>query len=301
MAGTEFPIVDAHQHFWNLERNYYPWLCDPAAIAFRYGEYSALRRNYLPPDYTRDAGSNQIVMTVHVEAEWSPSDPIGETRWLETLQLAHGLPTACVAQAWLDHDDAEAVLTGQAAHAIVRGIRHKPRASATPEEAKRGLTGSMDDPRWRHGFAMLERLSLSFDLQTPWWHFDAACELARDFPRTPIIVNHTGLPVDRSAAGLAGWRQAMHELAQNANVFVKISGLGQPAKPWTIAANGPIIRDTIAIFGVERCMFASNYPVDRLCGTFETIYAGFRAAVSERPLAEQRMLFFDNVARIYRL
>ena len=93
----------------------------------------------------------------------------------------------------------------------------------------------------------------------------------------------------------------MELLAQNPNVFVKISGLGQPGKRWTVAGNGPIIRDTIAIFGVERCMFASNYPVDRLCGSFETIFAGFRAAVAERPAAEQRMLFHDNAVRIYRL
>ena len=153
----------------------------------------------------------------------------------------------------------------------------------------------------RRGFAQLETLSLSFDLQTPWWHLDAAGDLAHDFPRTSIILNHTGLPVDRSTEGLAGWRAAMDGLARHANVFVKISGLGERNKPWTLEANGPIIRDTIAIFGVERCMFASNFPVDKLCGTFETIYAGFRAAVAELPLAKQHMLFHDNAVRVYRL
>ena len=159
----------------------------------------------------------------------------------------------------------------------------------------------MDDPQWRRGFALLEELGLSFDLQTPWWHLDAACDLARDFPRTPIILNHTGLPVDRSVEGLAGWRAAMDGLARQANVFVKISGLGERNRPWTVEANGPIIRDAIAIFGVERCMFASNYPVDKLCGAFEAIYAGFRAAVAHLLPAEQCGLFHDNAVRIYRL
>lgn len=301
-VGEDQPaIVDPHQHFWDPERNYYPWLCDPEPIAFRYGGYDALRKSYFPADYRRDAGRNRIAMTVHVQADWNPRDPVGETRWLKTLQLAHGLPTACVAHARLDQDDVEEVLTGHASHALVRGIRHKPHAAEEPDQVKRGLPGTMDDPRWRRGFAQLETLSLSFDLQTPWWHLDAAGDLAHDFPRTSIILNHTGLPVDRSTEGLAGWRAAMDGLARHANVFVKISGLGERNKPWTLEANGPIIRDTIAIFGVERCMFASNFPVDKLCGTFETIYAGFRAAVAELALAKQHMLFHDNAVRVYRL
>jgi predicted TIM-barrel fold metal-dependent hydrolase len=301
MSEQPYPIVDAHHHFWDLERNYYPWLCDRDPIPFRYGDYSAIRKSYLPADYLTDAGSSSPTMTVHVEAEWNPHDPVGETRWLEEVATTCGLPSVCVAQAWLDRDDVEAVLAAQAARPSVRGIRHKPRAAASPDATERGARGSMDDPRWRHGFAMLERHGLSFDLQTPWWHLGAAADLARNHPRTPIIINHTGLPTDRSEQGLAGWREAMHVVAQVANVFLKISGLGQPGKPWTLAENGPIIRDAIAIFGVERCMFASNYPVDKLCAPFETIFAGFRAAVSDRPASDQRKLFAENAIRIYRL
>jgi predicted TIM-barrel fold metal-dependent hydrolase len=84
-------------------------------------------------------------------------------------------------------------------------------------------------------------------------------------------------------------------------VFIKISGLGRRGEPWTVQANGPIIRATIAIFGVDRCMFASNYPVDRLAGSFDTIYRGFLAAVGDRPRAEQLQFFHDNACRVYRL
>jgi predicted TIM-barrel fold metal-dependent hydrolase len=301
MNEQGFPIVDAHQHFWDLERNYYPWLCDPEPIPFRYGDYSAIRKSYLPPDYLTDAGGSRPTMTVHVEAEWDPRDPIGETRWLEEVAARHVLPTACVAQARLDRDDVETVLAAQAARPLVRGIRHKPRSALTPDLAQRGARGSMDDPLWRRGFAVLGRYGLSFDLQAPWWHFSAAADLTRDHPNTPIIINHTGLPTDRSEQGLAGWRNAMDGVAQAENVFLKISGLGRLGRPWTLEENGPIIRDAIAIFGVERCMFASNYPVDKLCAPFETIFTGFRAAVSDRPISDQRKLFGENAVRIYRL
>ncbi len=295
------PIVDAHQHFWDLELNYLPWLCDEPAIPFRYGDYSALRKSYLPADYLRDSAGHNIVKTVHVETEWDPVDPVGETRWLQTVINSSGFPHAIVAQARLDRDDVEAVLAGHAAFAQVRGIRHKPREAGTPDQVEPGAPGSMGDPSWRRGYAMLARHGLSFDLQTPCWHLAEAAELARDFPNTQIILNHTGLPSDRSEQGLAGWREAMRTLAREPNVACKISGLGQPGRPWTAESNGPIVLDTIAIFGVERCMFASNFPVDRLVADFDTIYAGFKTIVAHLSQAEQAALFHDNAIRLYRL
>ena len=159
----------------------------------------------------------------------------------------------------------------------------------------------MDDPAWRRGYALLERFGWSFDLQTPWWHLSAAADLAADFPGIPVIINHTGLPADRSAEGLAGWRSALAHVASHRNVALKISGLGQKGEPWTLVANRQTILDAITIFGVDRCMFASNFPVDRLCADFDTIFAGFKTIVANLPRAEQSSLFHDNALRIYRL
>lgn len=297
----DFPIVDPHQHFWDLGRNYYPWLCDPKPIPFRYGDYTALKRNYMPPDYLRDAGTLNIVKTVHEEALWESSDPAGEGRWLEQIAREYGYPHGCVGAAFFARDDIERVLAAHAKVKLTRGVRNFPAAAAKPSDAKRGELGSMDDPKWRRGYALLEKYGFSFDLQTPWWHLDAAAELARDFPDTQMIIVHTGVPADRSEEGLAGWRAALETVAAQPNVAIKVSGLGRPGLPWTLTANGAIIRDTINIFGPERCMFASNFPVDGLTGSFQMIYGGFRAAVSNRPIEERRMLFHDNAVRIYRL
>jgi predicted TIM-barrel fold metal-dependent hydrolase len=296
---TDLPIVDAHQHFWDLRRSYLPWLCDERPIPFRYGNYDALRRNYLPEDYCRDAANHHVVKTVYVETEWDPADPVGETRWLQEIIAATGFPHAIVAGAKLDDPEVEAILAGHVEFPQVRGIRHKPKAASTPDRVERNAPGSMGDPAWRRGFALLQQHGLSFDLQTPWWHLAEAADLARDFPHTRIILNHTGLPADRSAEGLAGWRRAMTTLAAEPNVAVKISGLGQPGRPWTVAANGPIVLDTIRIFGVERCMFASNFPVDGLCADFDTIFTGFKTIVGDLSHAEQLKLFHDNAVRSY--
>ena len=296
-----FPIVDPHQHFWDLSRNYYPWLCGPKPVHFRYGDYTSLKRNYLPPDYLRDAGALNIVKTVHEDALWDPSDPAGETRWLETVAAEYGYPHACIGSALFARDDIEAVLAAHAGSKLTRGVRNFPASAAKASEAKRGQPGSMDDPKWRRGYALLEKHGFLFDVQVPWWHLDALAELARDFPNTQIVIVHTALPHDRSDEALAGWRAALELAAAQPNMAIKISGLGRPGLPWTLTANGPIIRDTINIFGPERCMFASNFPVDGLAGLFQMIYGGFRAAVSNRPIEERRMLFHDNAVRIYQL
>lgn len=294
-------IIDAHQHFWDLDQNYLPWLRDEPPIKFRYGDYSALKRNYLPADYRRDTDGFEIVGSVFIETEWDPTDPVGEVRWVEALAKREGLPSVMVAQAWLDRDDADDVLAAHGKSPIVRGIRHKPRAVASPGLAERGAPGSMDDPAFRRGYAMLAPNGLSFDLQTPWWHLAAARDLADTFGDTAMILNHTGLPSDRSQEGLAGWRDALKTLAGAPNTALKISGLGQAGRPWSAADNRGVVLDAIDIFGPDRVMFASNFPVDSLVGGFATIFTGFLEITAGFSAAERDGMFHANAARIYRI
>jgi len=297
----DLPVIDAHQHFWDLDRNRHPWLQDVPPIPFRYGDYTALRRNYLSEDFRTDSAGHRVLGTVHVEAEWDPQDPAGETRWVSALAAAHGIPNAIVAQAWLDRPDVAQVLAAQAAFPLVRAVRHKPRAAAAPDAVDPGAPGSMGDARWRAGYALLEGHGLHFELQTPWWHLAEAVDLAHSFPRTLIVLNHTGLPADRSAQGIGGWRAAMRGLAACSNVAVKISGLGQPGRSWRIEDNGPIVREVLSTFGVERCLFASNFPVDGLVASYDTIMSGFKTIVADLPRTDRLKLFHDNAARIYRI
>jgi predicted TIM-barrel fold metal-dependent hydrolase len=294
-------IIDAHQHFWDLEQNYLPWLKDEPPIRFRYGDYSALKRNYLPSDYRRDSAGFEVVGSVFIETEWDPTDPTGEVNWVEAVQRRDGLPSVMVAQAWLDRDDVAAVLAAHGASPIVRGIRHKPRAAASPDLAARNAPGSMDDPAFRRGYALLAPNDLSFDLQTPWWHLGEARDLADAFSQTQLILNHTGLPADRSHAGLAGWRRALTTLAGATNAALKISGLGQAGRPWSADENRGVVLDAIDIFGPDRVMFASNFPVDSLVGSFETIFSGFLDITSGFSDAERDAMFRGNAARIYRI
>jgi predicted TIM-barrel fold metal-dependent hydrolase len=295
---SDIAIVDPHVHFWDPMRHYYPWLCDRPLIPFRYGDYSPICRPYLPADYLADAAPHRVVKTVYLEAEWDPRDPIGEMDFIAGLRRETGFPNVAIAQAWLDRADVTEVLESHAARGFVRGVRQKPRGNAGPRQ---GGTTSMSEPRWRKGFAILHRLGLQFDLQTPWWHLDEAASLARAFPDTRIVLLHAGLPADRSAEGLAGWRDAMRELAASPNVAVKISGLGLPGVPWTVENNRAIVLHTIDCFGADRSMFASNFPVDGVCGDLATIFSGYQAITSDFSEAERMQLFHDNAIRTYRI
>jgi predicted TIM-barrel fold metal-dependent hydrolase len=185
---------------------------------------------------------------------------------------------------------------------LVRSVRHKPKATTHADHRPDfAAPGSMRDRGWRDGYALLAGAGLSFDLQTPWWHLGEAAELARDFPETTIILNHAGLPADRSPEGLAAWRLALDRLAREPNVVAKISGIGVPGQAWTLELQAPVVDGVISAFGSERCAFASNFPVDSLCASLGTIFDVFKAAVRERPAAERLALFHDNAARWYGL
>lgn len=289
-------IVDAHHHLWDPVRNYHPWLRDEPMIPFRYGDYSAIRRPYLTADYRADAAPWIIDASVYVETEWDPSDANGEMDFVAALRTQTGLPSVAVAQAWLDRPDCGAVLERHAARDFVRSVRHKPRANADPRSS---LPGGLTDASFHAGMRHLQRLGLRFDLQTPWWHLHEARKFADTFPSTQIILNHAGLPADRSAEGIAGWRAAMTALAGAPNVAVKISGIGQKDEPWTVSANRAIVLTAIDLFGVDRCMFASNFPVDSLCASFATIFAGFEQIVADFSAAEKNALFAGNARRVY--
>ena len=274
------PIADAHLHVWDPQAHYYPWLCDPQPVAFRYGDYSALRRRYLVEDYRADSRGWPVERGVYVEAEWNPRDPLGEMAFISRIKEEAGFPTVAVAQAWLQREDCASVLEAQARHAFVRGIRHKP------------APGMMDDRKWRAGYARLAPLGLHFELQAPWRQLDEAARLVRDFAQTLVVLNHAGLPQDDA---IPGWRAAMAALAACPNAAVKISGLGK------VTAKREVVLAVIELFGTQRAMFASNFPVDGLCASFSEIYSGFDEITRGFSHAERRALFHDNAVRIYRM
>jgi len=299
----DLPIIDAHHHLWDLTRGplHYPWLQDEVPEPHFLGDQSPLMRDYLPDDYRRDAVGHHVVGTVHVEAECRRDQQVAETRWLTALNASDGLPNAIVAHAWFHTNDASDVLAQQAAFPLVRGIRSKPVTRKTPDARPTELTGTMQDPRWIEGFRRLESFGLSWDLRVPTWHLEEAAEVVRAHPGIAVVLNHTGFPWDRSAAGLAMWRAGMRKLAACDNCYCKLSCLCLLDGAWNYEENCAIVLEAIGIFGAERCMFASNSPVDGLRVSFRTMFDDFKRMTTGFGVRDRRGLFHDNSARFYRL
>jgi predicted TIM-barrel fold metal-dependent hydrolase len=303
------PIVDAHHHYWDVTRNPHPWLTDLPRIAFRYGDYGPICSDYLPADYAAASGQHRVLRHVLMEGEWTPQDPTGEAVWMQQLASAHPVPHerphAMAAQIWLDRAD-----VGEVLHAyrqpplaeFVRSVRHKPRCTTqhlhTPDWAE---PGSMRCPLWREGYAQLEAAGLMFELQASWWHMPEAAELARDFPGIPMIVNHAGMPGARDDVTLAAWRKALRPLAAYSNVWVKISGLGVQGQPWTPEQQQPVLQALLSDFGPDRCMLASNHPVDGLVVSLSDLWSGFKQLSRCLPPDTRLAIFCDNAVSLYHL
>lgn len=295
------PIVDAHHHIWDLRAIRYPWLSDAPVDDFFLGDYTALRRDYLPGDYRRDSVGLGVVKTVHCEAECDRGQQLEESHWLHSMHEREGLPDAIVAHSWLHTAEAAAVLEAQSRLPLVRGIRSKPLTAASADAERPRGPGSMADPRWREGLALLGEFGLSYDLRVPWWHLAEAAEVLAGVDHIPVVLNHTGFPWDRSEAGLAAWRGAMQVIAACPQVHLKVSEFGLRDAPWDYDSNRRVVYEAIEIFGIERCMFASNFPVAGLRVSYRQLVEDLSRMLADLARSERQAFFHDNASGFYRL
>jgi predicted TIM-barrel fold metal-dependent hydrolase len=295
-------VIDPHIHLWDLKTHHYPWLANPG-VSF-VGDARNLKHDYLIGDLLREAGPIEVLKVVHVEANHDPADPVEETRWLQQVASeadSRGMPNGIVAAADLSAANAPQVLEAHAAFANMRGIRQilNVHENRLYDYIGRHL---MHEPVWREHFALLRRHDFSFDLQLYPSQMEDAVALARAHADTQFIVNHAGMFVDRnSVAGYRAWRDGMRQLAACANVAVKLSGFAMFDHKWTVESLRPYVLETIDTFGVERAMFASNFPVDRQFGSYEDLWQAYASIVADASQAEKDALFRRNAERIYRI
>jgi predicted TIM-barrel fold metal-dependent hydrolase len=293
-------IIDAHHHLWDLDHGRrYAWLQDLPRGVGAPGDVGPIARSYLVADLKADGADYDLVKSVHVEA--LPIDPVAEARWVQGIADTAELCQAIVARAELHLPDVEKTIAAQKHCRNLRGVRHVVNWHRDPRLTFVDRNDLLTDGAWNAGFKLLKKYDLSFDLQLYPSQMGDAAALAKNHPDTLIVLNHTGMPNDKDEAGLRSWRQGMRALAANANVVAKISGLGMLDWEWTVGSIRPFVLETIDIFGVDRSMFASNFPVDRLYSSFGTLYGAFETIVAAFSVEEQAALFHDNAARIYRL
>jgi predicted TIM-barrel fold metal-dependent hydrolase len=283
-------VVDAHLHLWYLARFRYPWLADDGNEELRY--------DYLTADWRADAREVDVAATVHIQAELDHArDPVEETAWLASLDGP--APTVCIGYADLRAPDLGDVLDRHQEHALFRGIRHL--AWYDPHSAKADVPrhNPLDDPSWLRGLDHLAARGLSFDLQV-WPHQLAqAASIFRDRSELPVVLEHTGLPF---GPDLARWRTELRRFAaQVPHALLKISALRSIFPTWPAREIAPVVHEAIAAFGPDRCMFGSNFPVDKTATGYGELWRTYDALIAEFSANERTRMLRTNAARFYRI
>lgn len=296
MNTGSLTFIDAHHHLWNLSHCHYPWLMARGEKRF-FGDPSPIQKNYLPADFGAESTRYVPVASVHVQVGTSRRDEVRETEWLQSLACG---PRAIVAATDLGAANLAEALDAHARSDRLRGIRQI--IGRHPEEDERqGTDALLDSPAFLRGLAELAHRDLSFDLQLIPRQIPRVIAVLREVPGLRVALCHCGSPWDQDAEGLRAWRAGLRGLASLPTISCKVSGLGMFNPDWTTRELRPIIRDVIEIFGPERVMFGSNFPVDKLYNSYDALWQAYEAAVEDFSDAEKRQMFFQSAADFYRI
>ncbi len=303
MLNTVFDIeiTDPHHHLWDLEAHYYPWLTDSFGPRVC-GDYAAIRKNYLIEDLKKDIGNLKVTRTVHMEAVIDPSQAVNETAWIQSLADSDqnsGIPNGIIAQADFADEDIETTLDAHSQFSNFRGIRDFVHEGwIDPDNPK---PTKLQDPTWRENVGLCQKFGIHFELQIYYQQVGEAIELLKLHPDLPIVLTHTGCPSLRSKEHISGWQSTMKRLAKYPNLHVKLSGFGMFDRDWTSESIKPFVDDCLDYFGIDRCMFASNYPVDGLACSYADIWTKFFEVTDGFSDTERQKLFSHNAHKFYRL
>lgn len=287
MARQPTRVVDAHVHLWDPARtDWYPYLSGRQQLNM--GDVTGMARRFDVPTYLAEAARWNVQKLVNVAAA------TGRHSIEETLELDHradvdGHPDAIIGGIPPTKTVAEAVqlLDRQMGASRFRGVR--------PMGVFDGPLPADDVLR-----ALQER-GLLFELMTHPDQLQPAAAGLAAFDGLVVVVEHTGWPRSSSDEEYALWKAGMHALAGlGDNVVCKLSGLAMPLGSMSVDAFAPWLEHAIETFGVDRCMFASNFPVDGMHGTFDELYSTFAAVTAGLDDESRDKLFAANAERVYR-
>jgi predicted TIM-barrel fold metal-dependent hydrolase len=291
-------IVDAHHHIWR--RRDVPWLEGPMLPRI-FGPYEAIRRDYPISEYLADIANSGVSHSVYVQANWAKERSEDEVKWVQQTADETGWPNAIVAYADLMVEDVRPQLDRLSRYSRLRGIRMQLHWHDNPQYRFAAKPDLMREARFRHNMGRLGDYGLSFDLQVFAGQMADAAELAAEFSGMVFILQHAGMPEDLSAIGRGAWRQGMMKLARQPNVVSKLSGLGTFIHKVDGEEIGDIARETIGIFGAERCLFGSNFPIEKLWSSYDGLIEAYRAALAGYPVVAQNAILSATAKRAYRI
>jgi predicted TIM-barrel fold metal-dependent hydrolase len=299
MASIVTGIVDAHHHIWRKAD--LPWLMGPMQPRI-FGPYEPIRRDYPLAEFRADCEPHGVTRAVYVQANWPPARALDEIRWVQTVADESGWPHGIVGYADLLADDIGPALDAAlAASPLLRGMRMQLHWHENPHYRFAPRRDLCDDPKLRRNLARLAERGLLFELQVFAPQMGGAARLARALPDLQFVLTHAGMLEDASPAGIGAWREGMDMLAACPNVAVKLSGLGTFVRRLDSELIAFIVHETVRGFGASRCLFGSNFPIEKLWTDYGALVAAYRAALAPVSDSDRAEIFSATARRLYRL
>ena len=292
------PIVDGHHHIWRQAD--LPWLVGPMQPRI-FGPYEPIRRDYSIDEYRSDIAGSDVVKSVYVQTNWSRERFEDEAAWVQRTAQATGWPHAIVAYADFSTPDVRPQLDRLARYDLVRGLRMQLHWHDNPLYQFAARPDLAADPVLRRNIRHLAEYGWSFDLQVFARQMAGAADLAEDCPNVTFVLQHAGMLEDLSLQGRAEWRAGMVRLAACPNVVSKLSGLGTFLHRNDPAHIAETMGETVGIFGARRCLFGSNFPIEKLWTSYGALVDAYRKAADSLPEADQRAILHDTAMRVYRI
>jgi predicted TIM-barrel fold metal-dependent hydrolase len=291
-------IVDAHHHIWRQAD--LPWLSGPMQPRI-FGPYEPIRRDYSIQEYLDELAGSSVVRSVYVQTNWARDRFEDEVAWVEAIAKETAWPHAIVAFADFGVGDVRPQLDRLARYILVRGTRMQLHWHENPLYRFAARADLCADPVIRRNIAHLADYGLSFDLQVFAAQMADAADLAEACPDVTFVLQHAGMLEDLSTQGRAAWRAGMTRLAGCPNVVSKLSGLGtfiHRSDPVHIAG---VLAETVAMFGADRCLFGSNFPIEKLWTDYRKLIEIYLAAAATLRADQQEAIFKTTAMRVYRL
>lgn len=294
------PIIDSHHHLWEWKN--YPWLTAPMTPKMYGDDYSGLRQDYLVDDLKSDFGSNNVVKSVHVQANYDPSDPVGETKWLQNVASNSGFPHAIVGYADMTNPNVEDLLKDHLKYSNFRGVRHQLHYwEGDPLRCRTERPDLCLTEDFQRGISLLKKYDLHFELQGFSHQFIHFAELARSHPQTNFCLVHGGMLTSDDESTVQAWKDGLSELLPLSNIWIKCSGLNFFTAKCDIDNMKIVIDHILENFGSERCFYGSNFPLEKLWTSYDELIAANKQILTQYSEKDQRNFFHETSADFYRI
>jgi predicted TIM-barrel fold metal-dependent hydrolase len=291
-------VVDGHFHIWRQQD--LPWLSGPMQPRI-FGPYAPIRRDYLIEEYLADSTPFNVVKAIYVQTNWPREQFQEEVAWVQEVAQQSGWPQAVVGYADFCADDVRPQLDRLKRYSLLKGVRMQLHWHANPAYRFAPSADQMNNPAFRRNIGYLAQYDLPFELQVFPGQMAEAARLLAEHPDTPFVLVHAGMLESDDAEVVAAWRLGITLLAEQPNAYVKLSGLGTFVHRADSAQISFVIQEVLKRFGASRCLFGSNFPIEKLWTDYGTLIHAYTDAIAHLPAHEREAVFGGTASTLYRI